>query len=68
LASLFPFLTTGAMTIARESSRRFSSSGTMESWLVSRLLMSLDLCQEAASSVSNICSGWPGMMVEIACL
>ena len=28
----------------------------------------LGSCQEPLSSVSNICSGWPGMMVEIACL
>jgi hypothetical protein len=25
-------------------------------------------CQAALSSLSNICIGWPGMMVEIACL
>ena len=28
----------------------------------------LGCIQDAASSLSNICIGWPGMMVEIACL
>jgi hypothetical protein len=56
------------MTTARESSRSVSSSGMIDDDFESRLVMFLTSRQEAASSFSNICNGWPGMIVEMACL
>ncbi|CUX16065.1 exported hypothetical protein [Agrobacterium genomosp. 5 str. CFBP 6626] len=101
-------LRTGTRTTARMSSRRFSCSGMIDSFEVSRVEMGSALSrkniaadriradglgnkpdetgnvpgagqlmlkipsqepdQAAPSSLSNICIGWPGMMVEIACL